>query len=328
MMRSISVIIPNYNGKHLFEKYFEHNFNVIHACADEVEIIVIDDASEDNSVKYLKENYTDKIILIQKEKNSGFSETCNLGIQAAKNELIFLLNTDVKLENNYFKKLYKYFEKTDTFGVMGRVIGMDDDQIQEAARCPKVSGQKIKPSNFFYLKNKNTLTPTFYLSGAIALIDAKKLKTIKGFNEMFNPFYCEDQELSIRAWRLGWKCYYEHDAICRHEISGSTKDHSKKRDIKMVYFRNRYYTHYLHLTGFNLFLWHIQVIFTDIIIGLLTFQFYKAEAYFNVFLNRKHLKTKKDEFQNLMKERNANHSLMDIIYQIRSVIGNKEVVKC
>ena len=56
-MRSISVVIPNYNGKHLFEKYFEQNLEILSKLNTNVQIIVIDDASTDDSVAYLKENY-------------------------------------------------------------------------------------------------------------------------------------------------------------------------------------------------------------------------------------------------------------------------------
>ena len=158
-------------------------------------------------------------------------------------------------------------------------------------------------------------------------VDAKKLEILYGFNELFNPFYSEDQELSIRAWRLGWKCYYEHKAICRHEVSGSTKNHSAKRSVKKLYFRNRYYVHYLHLNGFDLFLWHIQVIFVDVIMGFFTLQGYKASAYFAVFKNRRNLRRKKRNFNILMKKYNSKITLLNVIHKIRRVIENKSVIK-
>ena len=326
-MKSISVVIPNYNGKHLFEKYFESNLKILLSLGQNTQIIIVDDASTDDSVKYLKATYPSDITIIEKETNTGFSETCNLGIQQATNELIFFLNTDVSLTKDYFLNLYQYFDLPDTFGVMGRIVGMEDDVIQEAARSPKISGRKIKPSNFFYIENPDTLTPTFYLSGAAALIDAEKLKVLYGFNELFNPFYSEDQELSIRAWRLGWKCYYEHKAICRHEVSGSTRNHSAKRSVKKLYFRNRYYVHYLHLNGFDLVLWHFQVFFSDVIMGFFTMQGYKASAYFSVFKNRRNLRRKKRNFNILMKKYNSKISLLDVIHKIRKTIEGEEVIK-
>jgi GT2 family glycosyltransferase len=326
-MKSISVVIPNYNGKHLFEKYFEQNFKVLTSLGQHIQIIVIDDASTDDSVAYLKAHYGDKILLLQKETNTGFSDTCNLGIQRAENDLIFLLNTDVTVEADYFEKLYKYFDLEDTFGVMGRIIGMDDDLIREAARTPNLWGKKIKSGDFFHLHDRNTLTPTFYLSGAIALMDTKKLKVMNGFNELFNPYYCEDQELSIRAWRLGWKCYYEHGAVCRHEVSASTKNHNHKRAIKKIHFRNRYYVHYLHLNDLDLRLWHIQVLLCDVLLGVLTFQFYKAEAYFDFLKNREALGRKKRAFNTQMSRRDSTLGINDIIQNIRMMLRYKQVVK-
>jgi GT2 family glycosyltransferase len=326
-MKSISVVIPNYNGKHLFEKYFEHNLNILSELETDVQVIVIDDASTDDSVAYLKSKYSNQITLIEKEVNSGFSNTCNLGIKEATNELIFLLNTDVTLEKDYFEKLYKYFDRSDTFGVMGRIIGMDDDLIREAARSPKIMGRKIKSGDFFHVNERESFTPTFYLSGAIALMDTKKLKSINGFNEMFNPYYGEDQELSIRAWRLGWKCYYEHDAVCRHEVSASTKIHNHKRAIKKIHFRNRYYVHFLHLYGADLLFWHIQVVLCDVLLGLLTLQFYKAEAYFDFLKNLKGLRRKKNSFNRQMKRYHSEIGIIDVIQKIHIMLKYKQVIK-
>lgn len=326
-MRSISVVIPNYNGKHLFEKYFDHNLNILSELETDVQVIVIDDASTDDSVAYLKEKYSGRITLIEKEVNSGFSNTCNLGIKEANNELIFLLNTDVTLEKDYFEKLYKYFEREDTFGVMGRIIGMDDDLIREAARSPKIMGRKIKSGDFFHVNERESFTPTFYLSGAIALMDTQKLKSINGFNEMFNPYYGEDQELSIRAWRLGWKCYYEHDAVCRHEVSASTKIHNHKRAIKKIHFRNRYYVHFLHLYGSDLLFWHIQVLLCDVLLGLFTLQFYKAEAYLDFLKNLKGLRRKKNSFNRQMKRYHSEIGIIDVIQKIHIMLKYKQVIK-
>jgi GT2 family glycosyltransferase len=326
-MKSISVVIPNYNGQHLFEKYFATNFKILSDLETKVQIIVVDDASTDGSVAYLEEHYGDTVTIVRKDTNTGFAETCNLGIEQATNDLIFLLNTDVTLEEGYFEKLYKYFELEDTFGVMGRIIGMDDDNILDAARSPKILGRKIKPSNFFYLKDSDTLTPTFYLSGAIALMDTQKLKAINGFNEMFNPYYGEDQEMSIRAWRLGWKCYYEHNAVCRHEVSATTKGHKDVYSVKRIYFRNRYYMHHLHLHGVDLRLYHIQVILSDVLPSILTLQFYKAQAYMDFLQNMNELKKKKTAFKTQMKIHKSNIGIIDVIETIKIMLKYKQVIK-
>ncbi len=315
-MKSISVIIPNYNGLRLFKTYFKHNFNLLKSLPNDIEIIVVDDASKDDSIAYLKKEYGDELKIIEKKENSGFSETCNIGIKHASKDLVFLLNTDVIIEPGYFEKLQHYFEKNDTFGVMGRIVGMHDEEILDAARSPIMIGRKIKPNHFYYL-NDQSLSPTFYLSGAIALMDTAKLKAMNGFNEMFNPYYGEDQELSIRAWRLGWKCYYEHNAICRHEVSATTKCHKSKNFIKRVHFRNRYYIHHLHLQSWDLGLYHLQIILTDVLLGSLCFQWFKPAAYFDFLKNRKALSKQKVDFTKEMNRHHSSIQIMDIIDKIR-----------
>ncbi|OAQ40463.1 family 2 glycosyl transferase [Pedobacter psychrophilus] len=324
-MDGLSIILPNYNGKHLFEKYFEKNLEIFKSLKCKYEIIIVDDASTDNSVSFLKKNYNDKITIIEKKENGGFSKTCNIGIHASKFEIIFLLNTDVLLTPNYFQTIFKCFEKEDTFGVMGRIIGMNDDIIQDSARLPIISGKKIKPSHFFYIDDKDFLTPTLYLSGAIALIDSKKLKELKGFNELFSPFYGEDFELSLRAWRLGWKCYYHHESVCKHEISGSTKNYEKKYWIKNIYFRNKYFAHYLHYDGFDLFLWLIQIIITDLIPSVFCFNRYKIKAYKSLIKKKIELDKYKSDFRELMAIHHSNKTVSDVFLEIREMIKGQKI---
>ena len=56
---------------------------------------------------------------------------------------------------------------------------------------------------------------TMYLSGANAFMDKEKFMLIGKLDEIFSPFYVEDFELSLRAWRLGFTCYYDYESVCR-----------------------------------------------------------------------------------------------------------------
>ena len=160
-----------------------------------------------------------------------------------------------------FEKQLPYFEAEDTFGIMGRIIGWDDDAIQDGGKYPGFHGVKIKTSGNYIPTNPDnkTLLPSMYLSGANALVSREKLISLGGFNEIFAPFYVEDVELSLRAWRLGWKCYYEHNSICRHRTSSSIKIKSRKIFIKKIYYRNKMFLHAIHLEPGQRFLWHLQL---------------------------------------------------------------------
>ena len=258
--KGISVVIPNYNGATLFPQTLPAVFEALVRSKLPWEVIISDDCSTDDSIAYLRENFP-QIKLLQAGTNAGFAPTINKGIFAAQYDLVLLLNSDVKLSPDYFEKQLPYFEAEDTFGIMGRIIGWDDDAIQDGGKFPGAHGIKIKTSGNYVPANpaNKALLPSMYLSGANALVSREKIITLGGFNEIFAPFYVEDVELSLRAWRLGWKCYYEHNSICRHRISSSIKAKSKKIYIKKIYYRNKMFLHAIHLQPGQRFLWHLQL---------------------------------------------------------------------
>jgi GT2 family glycosyltransferase len=324
--KTISIVIPNYNGSKLLEIYLPFTFVAIESALVAYEVIVVDDASTDDSVAFLKEHYPQIKVLVNAQ-NSGFSYTCNQGIAAAQHELILLLNSDVKLTPEYFEQQFKYFEADDTFGVMGRIIDMDGDHIQDAARMPKFNGLKLKTDYFYYTNNNNDRLYTFYLSGANALIDAAKLKEIGGFYELFSPFYCEDMELSIRAWKLGWKCYYEHQSVCRHQVSATTKGLKKPKWIKSTYYRNRFYMHALHLNGLALLGWYIQISLIDLLPKLLVGQLWIWDSYIQLFRNSSLINQYKERLASLMTKHNSQRTIFNVIGEIRESADNKTEIR-
>jgi GT2 family glycosyltransferase len=324
--KSISVIIPNYNGEKLLATYLPFTFAAIENVGVAYEVIVVDDCSTDRSVEFIKEHYP-QVKLLVNDKNAGFSFTCNQGINAAQCDLVLLLNSDVKLTPDYFEHQLKYFEADDTFGVMGRIIDMEGDHIQDAARMPKFNGLKLKTDYFYYTDAVDDRLYTFYLSGANALIDTKKLKAIGGFYELFSPFYCEDMELSIRAWKLGWKCYYEHKSVCRHQVSATTKDFQKPKWIKSIYYRNRFYLHVLHLNGLALLAWYIQITIIDLLPKLLVGQFWIWKSYKELFKNKDLINQYRRRLKILVDGHNSNCSIFSVVDEIRQSAGGKSLTR-
>ena len=98
----ISVIIPNYNGKVLLPEVLPTVFAALNNAGLPSEVIVVDDCSTDGTVELLKEKFP-TIKILQNEINGGFSITSNKGIKAAQYDWVLLLNSDVKLEEDYFQ---------------------------------------------------------------------------------------------------------------------------------------------------------------------------------------------------------------------------------
>lgn len=102
----ISVIVPVYNT----EKYLQRCLkSIIEQNLEEIEIIIINDKSTDNSLKIIIEymKLDSRIILINKEKNEGLSNARNNGIEIARGKYIVHIDSDDWIEQNYFKDLYE-----------------------------------------------------------------------------------------------------------------------------------------------------------------------------------------------------------------------------
>lgn len=319
--KSVSVVIPNYNGKHLFEQTLVPLFMALNRAQLEYEVIVVDDCSTDNSVDFLRQNFP-QVRVIRNEVNMGFSPTINRGIQAARKDLVHLLNSDVKLLPDYYTHLLAYFQQEDTFGVMGRIVNWDDDGIQDGAKLPTFQGAKIKTFKN-YLPSETPFEKgilTMYLSGAEALVDRAKLVMLGGFDELFAPYYIEDYELSLRAWRMGWKCYYEHQAVCRHKTSSSIRSKSRKRQIQTIYYRNKIFLHAIHLPKAQMIFYYPQLVL-ECLVRLLSFRFHYLHSIFLYLRDREKCRVSRARFEAILAGSPSKQSLEQVARHIQQSLN-------
>ncbi|MCU0406556.1 MAG: glycosyltransferase [Ignavibacteriaceae bacterium] len=310
MNRSISVVIPNYNGKDLLETNLPSVYAALKLSGiSDFEIIITDDASTDGSINFIKANYPE-IILVENKINKGFAGNTNTGIFKAQKDLVLILNSDVNLTEGYFNSLLKYFDEPDTFGVTGRIIGLTSDKIQDAAKYPKYSFGSIATTTN-YICNTRLSLYSFFLTGANALIDRKKLIELRGFNELFNPYYGEDVDLGLRSWRLGYKCHYEHTAICRHPNSATIKKEPPKK-IKIISGRNKMYLHFIHLNGIEL-AFYLMKLFLKTILKVIVLDFKYLKSFWMFISSIKMCLGQKKRFLELQKAKNVHFTIKDIV---------------
>ena len=322
--KSISVILPNYNGKKLMEQYIPSILDALKFSRIDFEFIIIDDCSTDDSVGFIEQNYPN-ITLLKNEKNVGFSKTCNKGIFVATKDLVFLVNSDVKVSENFFENQFQYFHDETTFGVMGCIMNFDGKKIEDAARMPRYKGGKFKANQFYFSENLNDKLLTTYLSGANALIDSQKMKKVGGFSEIYSPFYFEDFDLGLRAWQMGWKCYYDHQSISYHRVSASTNNINKSNFVKITYNRNSFYLQAIHLQGFRRIFWFIQLFSTTLVSHILKGEFWIFRSILQFLKSFEAINKSRKEIENFKSESKGEIDLNKIISIIKESIANKNI---
>ena len=324
LKKSISVILPNFNGEHLLKKFLPSIFEALQYSQIEFEFIIVDDKSTDNSIIFLKKNYPD-IILIENSLNKGFSYSCNRGIAIATKELIFLVNSDVKLTLNYFENQFSFFQNKNTFGVMGQIKNLNNLKTEDYARYPRFKGVKLKATTFYFSKNYDDSIYTTYLSGANALICAKKLQFLKGFDEIYSPFYFEDFDMGLRAWKMGWALFYDHQSICYHEVSATTKTINKSNLVKKTYYRNSFILHAIHLNGIRKILWYSQLFTSTLFWHLIKGEFWILYSLIDFIKYNKKILQSSLQIKLMQKKMKSTLEVQDILTIFKNSLKNKPI---
>ncbi len=319
------MVIPNYNGVALLPEILPPLMESLQASGLPWDIIVSDDHSTDGSVAFLTAQYP-QIRLIRNSVNRGFGPTINEGIRQARYDLVFLLNNDVKTTPDYFVHQLPHFEDEHCFGVMGRIIGWDDSREQEGAKFPRLQGWKIKTNTHYAPADswEGPYWPTMYLSGANALVRRDKLLMLGGFEDLFSPFYVEDVDLGLRAWRVGWTCQYEPRSVCRHRVSVTIQSKHRKSFIRRIYYRNKALLQVLHLSPTARLGWYLQQ-GLEALLRLPLGQTEHLLALRDLIRNRASIRRSRQSLQSLGEKTGTYLSLKEVTQRIRRQIGQRRI---
>ncbi|MFL2840758.1 MAG: glycosyltransferase family 2 protein [Pseudohongiellaceae bacterium] len=252
MTLKCSIIIPSYNGEKLLQENLPFILKESENFSNDFEVIVVDDASTDDSVNILKQKFP-SVKLVQHEFNKGFAAGIRSGVAVASFELVFLLNSDVLLLPGCLDKLRKFFDKKDTFAVSPLILNQDQEvNLSSWTRSQFSHGRlKLLPwelSSLSKMQQSNVGFLTLYCSGGSVMMRKEMFEKLGGFSEIYKPFYYEDFDLGLRAWYQGWTSYFYPNAEVIHTDKGTIKDHFKSDLIKSTQRRNRYFLEWIHFS--------------------------------------------------------------------------------
>ena len=235
---AVSVVIPNWNGRDLIEKNLP-SILAAFGSNPKHELIVVDNASTDGSVEFLHEAFPEVTVLAL-DKNLGFGGGSNAGIRAARNDVVFLLNSDMRLAPDSIDPLLEGFRDPGVFAVTSQIYFSDPDKRREETGLTQGQwreGQlhvdhRIDPQ-------VDQLFPTFYAGGGSSAFDRRKFLELGGFDPIMEPFYYEDTDVSYGAWKRGWVILYEPRSIVYHDHRGTIGKHFSEAYIQSVLQKNQ-----------------------------------------------------------------------------------------
>lgn len=252
-MKPITVVIPNYNGARLLQKNIPSVLRAMKAYPGEAALIVVDDGSKDDSLRVLEEQFPNVKVVVHAQ-NQGFAEAVHSGVNAAETELLFLLNSDVEVEEALFTPLVQYFEDPDTFSVNPLIYDEQGELKRHAWNLRQFKAGTLKLMNWrldkaLELRAAGQKLPTAYAHGGSFMVRKSMFNALQGFHPIFKPFYSEDYDLGLRAWRRGWASYFEPTVSIVHQSEGAIRSNVKMNHIKTIRRRNRYILEWMHLSA-------------------------------------------------------------------------------
>lgn len=246
----VTIIIPNYNGKHFMEPCLaslkEQTFR-------DFKILVVDNASSDGSVAYMKTEYPD-IEVIALDQNYGFSKAVNVGIEHSTTPYVILLNNDTTVDPHYVEEMVKAIEKSPCiFSVSSKMIQMyHPELIDSAGDLYTLMGWGVCRGTGRPISNYNESDEIFTACAGAAIYRRSAFEKIGYFDE--NHFaYLEDIDVGYRAKIYGYKNMYCPTALVYHVGSGTSGSKYNSFKVKLSA-RNSVYLNYKNMPLLQLIL--------------------------------------------------------------------------
>ena len=221
----ISIIIVNWNGKRWLKECLKTLSN---QTFKNIEIILVDNASLDDSLRFVENNFL-KVRIIKNNKNLGFSNGVNSGIKYSGGEYIILINSDTWVKKGFVRQLYEFYINNNydviapTEKKYGKDINFNCNTTIDLLGNPAYYNPRYKQGNIFYL------------SGVCLFFRKDVYLETKGLDNDFFMYF-EDVDWFWRLSLLGKRYAYAENIFVHHEGAGST---GKGIKYNMFLFRNK-----------------------------------------------------------------------------------------
>jgi O-antigen biosynthesis protein len=232
----VSIVIPVFNKIDYtiacLRSLAEHAGNI------EFEVLVIDDASSDDTAEKLA--HVDGIRALHNAQNLGFIGSCNAGAAEAKGEFVLFLNNDTVVTAGWLDALLRCFDQEPQAGLVGAKLVYPDGRLQEAGGIVFRDG-----SGWNYGRFDDPADPRYgfrreadYCSGAAIMLRTNLFRQLGAFDTRYTPAYYEDTDLAFAVRAAGFKVFYEPHSVVIH-FEGITSGTDTGSGIKRYQVVNR-----------------------------------------------------------------------------------------
>ena len=271
-----AVVVLNWNGINWLKKFLP----ILIEKSKDVNIYIADNASTDNSVEYVNDNFPN-VKVLKNFSNEGYAKGYNDALETLKEEFFVLINSDIEVTDNWIKPIINLMEaNSDIAACQPKILSFHDrNKFEYAGACggfidtlgyPFCRGRifsDLEDDNNQY----NDITEVFWASGACLFVRAKHFKEVNGFD---NDFFAHQEEIDL-CWRLknkGYKIMVNPNSAVFHVGAGTLNTSSPLKTY--LNFRNNLFMLYKNLSVLKLI---ITLLFRLPLDGIAALSFAKKE---------------------------------------------------
>lgn len=315
-----AVVILNWNGRKLLEEFLPS----VVSHSQEAKIYVIDNASTDDSVSFLKKEFPE-VFIIQNKENFGFAGGYNHGLKQVEEKYWILLNSDVEVTPNWISPLIKTLESSSKIAAVQPKIKsyLEKNKFEYAGAAggllDKLAYPYCRGRIFDIVEEDNQQFDEncriMWASGACFAVKKEVYENLGGFDE---DYFAHQEEIDL-CWQMhnfGYEIWYAFESEVFH-LGGGTLNYNSPRKTYLN-FRNSLYNIIKNTPKYT-YLLILQRFMLDIVASfkfLIAFQvknfFAVYKAYFSILLNFNKMKSKR--------KNTFNHTKY---YSIKSIVWHR-----
>ena len=230
----VSIIIPHWNNTDILSDCLE---SITLTSYFNLETIVVDNASTDDSVEWVRSNYPN-VKLIENDKNYGYAGGCNRGADAASGDHLIFLNNDTVQDKNWISNLIKTINSNNKIAaVQPKILNYYDRNVFDYAGgsgghmdiyCFPFARGRI----FSFQENDegqyNNKEKCFWSSGTCFMVRRELFQKAGGFDENFFA-HMEEIDLCWRLYAMGFEVWVDPDSVVYHKNALTLPMYSHKK---------------------------------------------------------------------------------------------------